>query len=133
MFSETDPVAMIAFSNDTREVPSSVLISSSFFDINRACPVRVLTFLVFANWKIPELRFEIIEFFHLRISSIFISGSAKYIPFFFASLASSIIFDKYRSAFEGIQPRLRQTPPNDLSLSIRTTLFPRSAARNAAA
>src|ERR1043165_5389866 len=32
------------------------------------------------------------------------------------------------SAFEGIHPRLRQTPPRRLSCSTRTTFLPRSAA-----
>ena len=42
-------------------------------------------------------------------------------------------FEIWSNALDGIQPRLRQTPPNSLSRSISKTCLPKSAARKAAA
>jgi hypothetical protein len=102
-------------------------------DWNFAVPMIIFTFLDFAEREIPELKLDIIAFFQLRISSMFIFGASKTIPFFFASFESSINFVKCKSAFDGIHPLFKHTPPSDSSLSINTTLWPKSAARNAAA
>ena len=54
-------------------------------------------------------------------------------PIFDKRDASSMTFEMWSNAFDGIHPRFKQTPPKVGSLSIRMTCFPRSAARKAAA
>ena len=48
------------------------------------------------------------------------------------SAASSITLAACSSAFDGMQPTFKHTPPNTGQRSIRVTLSPKSAARNAA-
>jgi hypothetical protein len=48
------------------------------------------------------------------------------------SAASSITLAACRSAFDGMQPTLRHTPPSIGQRSMRVTLSPKSAARKAA-
>ena len=64
---------------------------------------------------------------------MFIVGLSKCTPIFERSCASKMVFEMCKRAFDGIQPLFKQTPPSSLSLSIRVTFFPKSAARNAAA
>ena len=92
IFSETEPVAIIAFLKDIHKSNFLFLISISLVVLNLASPVTIFTFLAFDSCEIPELRFEIIAFFHLRISAIFISGFPKLTPLFFASFLSHLGF-----------------------------------------
>ena len=57
-----------------------------------------------------------------------IVGRAREQPRAAEASTSWIIFVALSNAFEGMQPRLRHTPPSRLSCSIRTTFLPRSAA-----
>ena len=71
--------------------------------------------------------------FHPRTLSRSMRGLVKRTPHASASLASPITLATCSSAFEGMQPRYRQTPPGFGASSIRVTDSPRSAARKAAA
>ena len=59
-------------------------------------------------------------------------GLANFTPKWPISSASEMTLAACSSAFDGMQPTLRQTPPSDGSFSISTTFLPRSAARKAA-
>ncbi len=61
-----------------------------------------------------------------------ICGAAKLMPCEAIAWLSSITLAAWRSAFEGMQPTLRHTPPRLAQRSTKTTFLPRSAARNAA-
>ena len=60
------------------------------------------------------------------------AGSPKSTPQARASRASVSTFATCSSAFDGMQPRYRHTPPGSAASSINITGIPRSAARNAA-
>src|SRR5690349_18424312 len=62
-----------------------------------------------------------------------ICGFPNCTPQLAAWSASPISLATWRRAFEGMQPRYRQTPPGFASGSMSVTCMPRSAARNAAA
>ena len=70
--------------------------------------------------------------FQPRSWSISTVGAAKLMPWWDISLVSEITLAACRSALDGMQPTLRQTPPNVAQRSTSTTLRPRSAARKAA-
>ena len=70
--------------------------------------------------------------FQWRIFSKSILGSPKVTPCSAVSSASVMTLAVCKSAFDGIQPTLRHTPPKVPYLSISTTFLPKSAARNAA-
>ena len=67
------------------------------------------------------------------MASISISGLAYVTPIFDSELASSMTLVMCKSAFEGIHPLFKQTPPIFSSLSTSITFLPKSAALNAAA
>src|SRR5258708_26374779 len=72
------------------------------------------------------------RFFHARRRSRAIGGGPNTMQAVPMSAASSITLAACSSAFEGIQPTFKHTPPSIGQRSISVTLRPRSAALNAA-
>ncbi len=72
-------------------------------------------------------------FLSARRASSRIVGGGKTTPQASRRFASSMTLATWSRAFEGMQPRSRQTPPRRGSRSTRATCIPRSAAKNAAA
>ena len=68
-----------------------------------------------------------------RMAARSTAGSAKRTPQSARCRASAMVLATCSRAFEGMQPRSRQTPPSRGSRSTSVTFMPRSAARNAAA
>ena len=72
------------------------------------------------------------SFFQARMWSMSIVGLPKEMPESPSSSASVSTLATCSSAFDGMQPTFRQTPPSVSPRSISATDRPRSAARNAA-
>ena len=77
----------------------------------------------------PPVSFLTTPSFHDRRRARSILGSENSTPQFLAWRDSSINLATCSRAFEGMQPRYRQTPPGFASGSISVTFIPRSAAR----
>jgi hypothetical protein len=73
-----------------------------------------------------------ILFFQSRSLAASIWGLPNCTPALPIASASSMTFAACSSAFEGMQPTLRHTPPSCGQRSISAVFMPRSAARNAA-
>ena len=95
-------------------------------------PRTTSTLRCLANIARPPVRRLTTLSFQSRSLSMSICGSAKDSPYSAISFVSAITFAACSSALDGMQPMLRQTPPSLSPRSTRTTLLPRSAARNAA-
>ena len=128
-----EPAAMIACSKLTvRLLPSGRSTSSWFSEVNRPTPWTVVTLRALASPARPPVSFLTTPSFQPRRRPTSISGVAKPRPCSLISLVSAITLAACRSAFEGMQPTLRHTPPRLGQRSTSTTCLPRSAARNAA-
>ena len=125
-----EPAAMIACLKLIRS--SLPLTEISFGDSNCASPHMTVTSRCFARPPNPLVNCLMTEFFHLRSLSRSISGSSKMMPCASISRASPINFAACKSAFEGIHPTFKQTPPRSGYFSTNATFRPKSAARNAA-
>ncbi len=120
---------MIAFSKRMVRSPTA----SAWGPVNFPSPVTTSTFRALAIIETPPLSLPTTLFFQTRSFSISTRASPKETPCADSARASSIRLATCSSAFEGMQPTLRQTPPSALYRSTRITFWPRSAARKAAA
>ena len=80
----------------------------------------------------PPVNLSTMLVFQLSILRISISGCENLTPWSAMSAASLMMCAVCNSAFDGIQPTFKQTPPILAWRSIITTCLPKSAARNAA-
>ena len=122
------PVAMIAFSNLMVPVlaPSSFTV---FGPVKTALvPVRASTPRPLQSMPMPPVSLPT-TFCWTKFCSFgrSIFGSPKEMPCSAASLVSSINLARCSKAFEGIQPRFRQTPPRRGSESTSITFTPWSS------
>ncbi len=130
---DSDPAAMMQWSNVTdRLSPSSGTTSIVCASANVATPRSTVTLRCFASPASPVVRRPITLFFQSRSLPASILGAPNSMPCDAIARASSMTFAACSSALDGMQPTLRQTPPSIGQRSIRATLSPRSAARNAA-
>ena len=100
--------------------------------MNVPTPETTVTLRPLASPESPPVSFLTTLSFQPRSPSMSTSGFANFTPKCPISSASEITLAACSSAFDGMQPTFRQTPPSVGSRSISTTLSPRSAARNAA-
>ena len=131
-FTGSDPAAITHWSKLTVFAPSGPSTRMLFGPVNVPTPETTVTFRPFASPESPPVSFLTTLSFQPRSPSISTSGFANFTPKCPISSASEITFAACSSAFDGMQPTFRQTPPSFGSRSISTTLSPRSAARNAA-
>ena len=129
---DSEPAAMMHCLKSTRFDPSADLSSKVCGPTNFASPRSTSTLRCFASTFSPLVSFVTTRFFQSRNFARSIWGGANTIPAEDMSSASSITLAACSSAFEGIHPTLRHTPPSTGQRSIRVTLRPKSAARNAA-
>ena len=132
-FTGSEPAAMMHWSKLTVFAPSVAL------DPDRVRPGEGADALDHRDlarpWRGPEsppVSFLTTLSFQPRRPSTSTSGFANFTPKWPISSASEMTLAACSSAFDGMQPTLRQTPPSVGSRSISTTFLPRSAARNAA-
>ena len=128
----SEPAAMIAASNDTVLDPSGPVTVSVFGPVNTPVPTMVVTLRCLAKPASPPVSRVTTPSFQPRRASRSIVGAANDRPCADISLVSAITLAACSSAFDGMQPMLRHTPPSGPRESTSTTLLPRSAARNAA-
>ena len=95
-------------------------------------PTRVWTLRCLASPVSPPVSRVTTPSFQPRSTSRSIVGGVKDSPAWLISLVSAITLAACSSAFDGMQPTLRHTPPSGPRESTITTFLPRSAARNAA-
>ena len=91
-----------------------------------------VTLRCFASSASPLVNLVTTRFFQARSRSWSICGAPNTMPAVLMSAASSITLAACSSAFDGMQPTFKHTPPNIGQRSTNVTLRPRSAARNAA-
>ena len=129
-----DPVARIPCSNvNSRAVPSPATTRTDRGPRSSARPWRYVTPRWVLSCPKPPVKRPTTPSFQARRRSRSIDGSPKRIPHASASLASVNTLATCNSAFDGMHPRYKQTPPGLAASSINVTFSPRSAARNAAA
>ena len=100
--------------------------------VNSPVPRTTWTLRCLASDSRPPVRRPTTLSFHARTLSMSIVGASKLMPASPSSAASVRTLATCSSAFDGMQPTFRQTPPSCSPRSIRATVSPRSAARNAA-
>ncbi len=91
-----------------------------------------VTFRCLARPVRPVVKRPTTLFFQSRSLDASIFGAPNSMPCAAIACASSMTFAACNSAFDGMQPTLRHTPPSVGQRSTSATLSPRSAARNAA-
>ncbi len=123
---------MMALSNETTLRPDAVSTASWFGEMNAPTPVTTSTLRCLASPLRPLVSFPTTEFFHAASLATSMESSPNTIPCSAISLVSAMTLAACSSAFDGIHPTLRQTPPRVSYRSTRTVFLPRSAARNAA-
>ena len=127
-----DPAAMMQCLKPTLVVPSAPSTESRLGDVNVPLPRTTSTLRCLASPVSPPVSLSTTESFQPRSLSTSISGLPNVIPCSADSSTSAITRAMCSSAFDGMQPTLRQTPPRRSWRSTSTVLSPRSAARNAA-
>ena len=128
----SDPAAMMHWSKLTVVTPASPSTSIMLGPVNLPYPRTTSTLRPFDMPARPPVSLPTTSSLKPRRASRSISGLPKDTPWLLISSASVITLATCSSAFEGIQPTFRQTPPRVGLRSIRTVFNPRSAARNAA-
>ena len=128
----SEPAAMIALAKRTVRGPSAVSTRSVFCEVNAPSPRTTVTLRWRARPVRPVVRRLTTESFQARMASRSIVGAPKATPCAPIAAASSMVLATCRSALDGMQPTLRQTPPSVACLSTMRTFSPRSAARKAA-
>ena len=130
-----DPVAMMMRSKVRFSSPPAWLfVTFRVVEFTKAAlPCTNSTLRCFESCPNPPVSLATTPSFHPRSLFRSILGSPNSMPQFLACSASSSSLATCSKAFEGMQPRYRQTPPGFTSGSISVTFMPRSAARNAAA
>ena len=129
----SEPAATMTWSKPTTVVaPSGAVTSRRCGERNRPDPCTVETFRCLARPFSPPVSRSTTPSFHVRSSSRSISGAPNFTPCPLISLVSAMTLAACSSAFDGMQPTLRQTPPRVSRASTTRTSSPRSAARNAA-
>ena len=106
-----EPAAMIAWSNDTVVVPLPFATLSSLGPEKLPTPWTTCTLRCLARPARPPVSLPTTVFFQAASFSSSIFGSPKTTPLALISLASSMTLAAWSSAFDGMQPTLRQTPP----------------------
>ena len=112
--------------------PPSAVTSTTFGATNRPLPCTTSTLRCLASIRRPLVSLRTTPPFQPRSFARSICGAPKLMPCAAIDSASSITLAACSSAFEGMQPTFRQTPPRLDQRSTSTTDRPRSAARNAA-
>ena len=128
----SEPAAMIALLKRTTRAPSAVSTRRVLAEVNLPSPYTTLTLRCLARPVRPPVSFLTTPSFQPRIAAGSNVGAPKLTPCEPIALASSTTLATCSSAFDGMQPTLRQTPPSVGRASTRTTFCPRSAARKAA-
>jgi hypothetical protein len=112
--------------------PSSLAMRTAWSLVKLAVPRTTDTLRCFASAARPPVKRPTTLSFHWRNAFASIFGAPNSMPCEAMAAASSITFAACSSAFEGMHPTLRHTPPSVGQRSTSATLSPRSAARNAA-
>ena len=124
----SEPAAMMQCSKPTTVSPTLMV----FGDVNSPDPRTTWTLRCLASCSRPPVSRLTTPFLYSRTLSMSIFGASNVMPASPSSTASVMTLATCRSAFDGMQPTFRQTPPSTSPRSIRATERPRSAARNAA-
>ena len=124
----SEPAAMMQLSNATTVSPTAIV----FGPVNSPVPRTTWTLRCLASDSRPPVSRPTTPSFQARTLSMSTLGSLNSIPASPSSPASVSTLAMCSSAFDGMQPTFRQTPPSCSPRSIRATDSPRSAARNAA-
>ena len=93
--------------------PSVVCTSIVFGDSNLPTPCTTVTLRCLARPASPLVSLPTTDSFQPRSLSRSNSGLPNWIPKWRISSASVITLAAWSSAFEGMQPTFRQTPPSD--------------------
>ena len=128
----SEPTATIALAKRTVRGPSAVSTLSVLGEVNTPSPMTTVTLRWRARPVRPVVRRFTTESFQARTALSSIAGGPNVTPCAAIASASSMVLATCSSAFEGMQPTLRQTPPSVGRLSTISTFSPRSAARKAA-
>ena len=103
-----DPAAITQLSNVIVRSPTA----TAFGPLNRASPVTTSTPRCFARPRRPPVSLETTDSFQASSCSRSTFGLPNVIPCSDISCASPITRAAWSSAFEGMQPTFRQTPPS---------------------
>ena len=129
----SEPAAMMHCSKRIFSVlPSARATSMTCGLANLPVPCTTSTLRCFASTDRPPTSLLTTLFFQSSSLGSSIFGAPNSTPCARISPTSSMTLAACSSAFEGMQPTLRQTPPSMGQRSTSVTLRPRSAARNAA-
>ena len=132
-FTASEPAAMMQLSKPMSCLPPSDPVTSmTRLPANLPMPRTTSTLRCLARTVRPPVRRLTTLSFQLRNLSMSSCGAPNEMPCAAISWVSSITFAACSSAFEGMQPTFRHTPPRMSQRSISATFRPRSAARNAA-
>ena len=123
-----EPVARMQCSNCSSVSPPAPAIVIDVGPVSVARPWMNFTLRILPTWPTPLVSLSTTPCLNARSLSTSIFGSAKVTPHALAWRASSITLATCSSAFDGMQPRYRQTPPGFFSSSTSVTCMPRSAA-----
>ncbi len=103
---------MMQWSNETTLRPSFVSTSSECGEANCAFPSTTVTLRALARLARPLVSLPTTPSLNLRRPSRSTLGGPKLTPWGAMSAASAMTLAACRSAFDGMQPTLRQTPPS---------------------
>ena len=112
IFATDEPAAITQWSNETVDFfPSAAVTSIMWGDVKRPTPVTTSTLRCFARPARPFVRRPTTPSFQPRSASMSTSGLPNFTPKCDISSASEITRAACSSAFDGMQPTFRQTPP----------------------
>ena len=103
---------MIALAKRTTRAPSAVSTRRVLAEVNSPSPPTTVTLRWLARPVRPVVRRLTTPSFQPRMAARSNAGAPKLTPCEPIALASSMTLATWRSAFEGMQPTLRQTPPS---------------------
>ncbi len=108
-----EPAAMMQCSNAMRFWPSGVCTSIVFGDSNLPTPCTTVTLRCLARLTRPFVSLPTTDSFQPRSLSTSNFGAPNAMPWWLISSTSVTTLAACSSAFDGMQPTLRQTPPSD--------------------
>ena len=103
---------MMQWSNETTLFPSFVATASACGEVNSPLPSITVTLRAFASAVSPLVSLPTTLSFHARSLSRFVFGWPNSTPKALISSASAITRAACSSAFDGMHPTLRHTPPS---------------------